>query len=97
MAVEANSGHDIGTVSLSGELVRLQMKKRNQNPESEEIKKVYRKAKQGDLDKWHEARSLETSSMYRARTIALNLGLEMKLSDVEYQGDKSKAVSLLYR
>ncbi|MBL7902560.1 MAG: hypothetical protein JNK73_11245 [Bacteroidia bacterium] len=92
VAVEANSGHDIGTVSLSGELVRLQMKKRNQNIESEEIKKVYRKAKQGDLDKWKEARSLETSSMYRARTIALNLGLEMKLSDVEYQGDKSKAV-----
>lgn len=92
VAVEANSGHDIGTVSLSGELVRLQMKKRNMNPESEEIKKVYRKAKQGDLDKWQEARSLETSSMYRARTIALSLGLEMKLSDVEYQGDKSKAV-----
>jgi cell fate regulator YaaT (PSP1 superfamily) len=92
VAVEANSGHDIGTVSLTGELVRLQMKKRNQNTDSEEIKKVYRKAKQGDLDKWVEARSLETSSMYRARTIALNLGLEMKLSDVEYQGDKSKAV-----
>ncbi|MCU0361649.1 MAG: hypothetical protein MUF75_13235 [Bacteroidia bacterium] len=92
VAVEANSGHDIGTVSLTGELVRLQMKKRNQNADSEEIKKVYRKAKQGDLDKWIEARSLETSSMYRARTIALNLGLEMKLSDVEYQGDKSKAV-----
>jgi len=92
VAVEANSGHDIGTVSLTGELVRLQMKKRNQSSESEEIKKIYRKAKQGDLDKWQEARSLETSSMYRARTIALNLGLEMKLSDVEYQGDKSKAV-----
>ncbi len=92
VAVEASSGHDIGTVSLTGELVRLQMKKRNQSAESEEIKKVYRKAKQGDLDKWVEARSLETSSMYRARTIALNLGLEMKLSDVEYQGDKSKAV-----
>jgi len=68
------------------------MKKRNQSADAEEIKKVYRKAKQGDLDKWVEARSLETSSMYRARTIALNLGLEMKLSDVEYQGDKSKAV-----
>ncbi len=92
VAVEASSGHDIGTVSLTGELVRLQMKKRNQSADAEEIKKVYRKAKQGDLDKWVEARSLETSSMYRARTIALNLGLEMKLSDVEYQGDKSKAV-----
>jgi len=92
VAVEANSGHDIGTVSLTGELVRLQMKKRNQKIDSEEIKKIYRKAKQNDLDKWQEARSLETSSMYRARTIALSLGLEMKLSDVEYQGDKSKAV-----
>lgn len=92
VAVEASSGHDIGTVSLTGELVRLQMKKKNLAADSEEIKKVYRKAKQGDIEKWQEARSLETSTMYRARTIALNLGLEMKLSDVEYQGDKSKAI-----
>lgn len=92
IAVEAASGHDMGTVSLTGELVRLQLKKRNVNFDSEEIKKVYRKAKQGDIDKWREAQALETSTMYRARTIALKLGLEMKLSDVEYQGDKSKAV-----
>ncbi|HQQ94034.1 MAG TPA: regulatory iron-sulfur-containing complex subunit RicT [Bacteroidia bacterium] len=92
VAVEANSGHDLGTVSLTGELVRLQLKKRNLKAEAEDIKKVYRKAKQSDIDKWHEARALETSTMYRARTIALSLGLEMKLSDVEYQGDKSKAV-----
>lgn len=92
VAVEASSGHDIGTVSLTGELVRLQMKRKNLSPDSEEIRKVYRKAKQGDIEKWQEARSLETSTMYRARTIALNLGLEMKLSDVEYQGDKSKAI-----
>ena len=92
VAVEATSGHDIGTVSLTGELVRLQLKKRNIKHETEEIKKVYRKAKQSDIDKWQEARSLEVSTMYRARTIALSLGLEMKLSDVEYQGDKSKAV-----
>jgi len=92
IAVEATSGHDMGTVSLTGELVKLQIKKHNINANSEEIKKVYRKAKQGDLDKWKEAQSLETNTMYRARTIALKLGLEMKLSDVEFQGDKSKAV-----
>lgn len=92
VAVEANSGHDIGTVSLTGELVRLQLKKKNLNFDSHEIRKIYRKARQADLDKWKEARSLETSTMYRARTIALRLGLEMKLSDVEYQGDKSKAI-----
>lgn len=92
IAVEAGSGHDIGTVSLTGELVRLQLKKRNVNYDSEEIRKVYRKAKQSDIDKWREAQALETSTMYRARTIALRLGLEMKLSDVEYQGDKSKAI-----
>lgn len=92
IAVEANSGHDMGTVSLTGELVKLQLKKRNVNFDTEEIKKVYRKAKQVDLDKWREAQALETNTMYRARTIALKLGLEMKLSDVEFQGDKSKAV-----
>lgn len=92
IAVEATSGHDMGTVSLTGELVKLQLKKRNINFDTEEIKKVYRKAKQTDLDKWKEAQSLETNTMYRARTIALKLGLEMKLSDVEFQGDKSKAV-----
>lgn len=92
IAVEASSGHDMGTVSLTGELVRLQLKKRNINFDSEELKKVYRKAKQTDIDKWREAQALETNTMYRARTIALKLGLEMKLSDVEFQGDKSKAV-----
>jgi cell fate regulator YaaT (PSP1 superfamily) len=92
VAVEASSGHDMGTVSLTGELVRLQLKKRNVNFDSEELKKIYRKAKQTDLDKWTEARALEVNTMYTARTIALRLGLEMKLSDVEFQGDKSKAI-----
>ncbi len=92
IAVEAASGHDMGTVSMTGELVKLQLKKRNVNFDTEEIKKVYRKAKQADIDKWREAQSLEVNTMYRARTIALKLGLEMKLSDVEYQGDKSKAI-----
>lgn len=92
IAVEASPGHDIGVVSLTGELVRLQMKKKGISHEAPEIKKIYRKAKQQDIDKWREAQSLEVATMYKARTIALQLGLQMKLSDVEYQGDKSKAV-----
>lgn len=92
IAVEANSGHDMGTVSLTGELVKLQLKKRNVNFDTVEIRKIYRKARQTDIDKWKEAQSLEVDTMYRARTIALRLGLEMKLSDVEFQGDKSKAI-----
>lgn len=92
VAVEASPGHDIGVVSLTGELVRLQMKKKGVNFDSEETKKIYRKAKQQDIEKWREAQSLEVATMYKARTIALQLGLQMKLSDVEYQGDKSKAI-----
>jgi cell fate regulator YaaT (PSP1 superfamily) len=92
VAVEASPGHDIGVVSLTGELARLQMKKKGVNFDSEETKKIYRKAKQTDIDKWKEAQSLEVATMYKARTIALQLGLQMKLSDVEYQGDKSKAI-----
>lgn len=92
VAVEAMQGHDIGVVSLTGELVKLQMKKRNLNGTAEEIKKIYRKAKQTDIDKWQDAQKIEVSTMFRARTIALQLGLQMKLSDVEYQGDKSKAI-----
>jgi cell fate regulator YaaT (PSP1 superfamily) len=92
IAVEASPGHDIGIVSLTGELVRLQMKKKGVSYDSEEIKKIYRKAKQQDIDKWREGQALEVATMYKARTIALQLGLQMKLSDVEYQGDKSKAI-----
>ena len=92
IAVEATSGHDIGVVSMSGELVRLQMKKKGILTTSEEIKKVYRKAKNNDLEKWQEAQNLEQATMYRARTIAIKLNLQMKISDVEYQGDKTKAV-----
>ncbi|MCX6295307.1 MAG: PSP1 domain-containing protein, partial [Bacteroidetes bacterium] len=86
VAVEATGGHDIGVISISGELVRLQMKKRNIKADSEEIKKVYRKAKQGDIEKWQEAQGLEQATMYRARTCAVKLNLQMKISDVEYQG-----------
>jgi cell fate regulator YaaT (PSP1 superfamily) len=92
VAVEAGSGHDIGIVSLSGELVKLQMKKRGVKPESDEIKKVYRKARPADIQKWQEAQGLETDTMYKARTLANKLKLEMKISDVEYQGDKTKAI-----
>lgn len=92
VAVEASPGHDMGVVSISGELVRLQMKKRNVNPGSEEIKKIYRKAKPVDIEKWQEAQSLEQATMYRARTIAVKLNLQMKISDVEYQGDRTKAI-----
>lgn len=92
VAVESSPGHDIGVVSITGELVRLQMRKKNVNPQNEEIRKIYRKAKQQDIDKWREAQSLEVETMYKARTLALRLGLQMKISDVEYQGDKSKAI-----
>lgn len=92
VAVEASPGHDIGIVSISGELVRLQMKKSKVDSGSPEIKKVYRKAKQSDIEKWQEAQGLEQATMYRARTFAVKLGLQMKISDVEYQGDRTKAI-----
>lgn len=92
VAVEASPGHDIGVVSITGELVKLQLKKKSINYDSLEIKKIYRKAKQQDIDKWREAQKLEVDTMFKARTLALRLGLQMKISDVEFQGDKSKAV-----
>ncbi len=92
VSVETSPGHDIGTVSMAGELVKLQLKKKSIDPNSSEIKKIYRKAKQNDIDKWEAARALENPTMYRARTIAVELKLNMKISDVEYQGDKTKAI-----
>jgi cell fate regulator YaaT (PSP1 superfamily) len=92
VSVETSTGHDIGTVSMAGELVKLQLKKKSIDPNSAEIKKIYRKAKQNDIDKWEAARALENPTMYRARTIAVELKLNMKISDVEYQGDKTKAI-----
>lgn len=91
VATEASPGHDIGTVSLTGELVKIQMQKNKISPEDSDIKKVYRLAKQNDIDKWKKAQSLEFETMHKARTIAVDLGLDMKISDVEYQGDKTKA------
>ena len=92
VAVEASPGHDMGVVSLTGELVRIQMKKHGIGFDSQEVKKVYRKAKANDIEKWREAQALETQAMYKARTLAIKHGLAMKISDVEYQGDKTKAV-----
>jgi cell fate regulator YaaT (PSP1 superfamily) len=92
IAVESSPGHDIGTVSLTGELVKKQMRKRKVAFDSEEIKKVYRQAKKTDVDKWIEAQGMEFDTMHKARTLAIELGLKMKISDVEYQGDRSKAI-----
>ena len=91
IAVEGNPGHDIGTVSLSGELVKVQMKKKGITADSEDIKKIYRKATQKDIDVWQAARAKEYETQYRGREILGRLGLKMKLSDVEYQGDGNKA------
>ena len=91
IAVEGNPGHDIGTVSLTGELIKVQLKKKGIEIDSEEIKKVYRKASQRDIDIWTTARDKEYDTQYRGREILGRLGLKMKLSDVEYQGDGNKA------
>lgn len=92
VAVEASPGHDIGTVTLTGELVLLQMKKNNIAPASYEFRRVYRKAKPADIEKWEEARGLERQTMLESRSIAQRLGLNMKIGDVEYQGDRTKAI-----
>lgn len=92
VAVEASPGHDIGIVSLTGELVLHQMKKSNTPVESDDLKKIYRKAKPADIEKWQEAISLEDSTMLKARKIAEDLNLDMKIGDVEYQGDNTKAI-----
>ena len=92
VAVEASPGHDIGIVALTGELAYFQMIKNNGTKDSEELKKVYRKAKPTDLEKWEEAISLEKSTMLKSRKFAENLKLEMKIGDVEYQGDNTKAI-----
>lgn len=91
VAVESpTGGYDIGHVSLTGELVRLQIKK-SRSKQEDIAKKIYRKATDHDIEKWQAARDLEWDTMHRARTLALDLGLSMKISDVDYQGDKTKA------
>lgn len=91
VAVEANPGHDIGIISLTGDLVLEQMRKMNVDKNSE-LKKVYRKAKPHDIEKWQTAIALEHETMIKSRQITSDLGLDMKIGDVEYQGDKTKAI-----
>ena len=91
VATEAKTGHDIGMVTLVGELVKVQMKRKKVDLKGEEVLKVYRKASQNDIDKWQKCRDREEEIKKRAREIAIILNLQMKISDVEFQGDGSKA------
>ena len=90
VATESSPGHDVGVVTLTGELVKVQMKKKHVDPYGETLK-IYRKASQKDIDIWSEARKREEPMKVRAREIAIELKLEMKISDIEFQGDASKA------
>jgi cell fate regulator YaaT (PSP1 superfamily) len=92
VAVEASPGHDIGIVSMVGEMVRFQLRKKNIGGTPEEFKKVYRKARQSDIEKWVLAVEQENDVMARTRIIAEKLGLSMKINDVEFQGDHTKAI-----
>lgn len=92
VAVEASPGHDIGRVSMTGFIVKELLKKMKVQPLPDELKKVYRKAKPVDLQKWEESKKLEETTMLRSRQISEELGLSMKIGDVEYQGDKTKAI-----
>ncbi len=91
VAVEATPGHDIGVVTLTGRLVKLQIKKANLRS-ADDIKRIYRIAKPVDIEKWEEAKSREHGTMIQSRQIAKDLGLKMKIGDVEYQGDGNKAI-----
>ena len=91
VATQASSGHDIGMVTLAGELVRVQMKRKNIPENTEEALKIYRKASQKDIDIWSAARDKEEPMKVRARQFAIDLKLHMKISDIEFQGDASKA------
>ena len=91
VAVEASPGHDIGTVTLTGSLVLLQMKKARLKSDAE-VRRVYRKAREVDMEKYYEAKAKEQDTMIRSRQIAKDLGLNMKIGDVEYQGDGNKAI-----
>ncbi len=91
VAVESSPGHDIGTVTMTGRLVPLQLKKANMKPGTE-LKRIYRKARQSDIEKFEEAKTREHDTMIESRQIAKDLGLKMKIGDVEYQGDGNKAI-----
>ncbi|MGB0884515.1 MAG: PSP1 domain-containing protein [Flavobacteriales bacterium] len=92
VTVEGDPGHDVGVVSLAGAVVRLQLRKKKVDKNSDQIKKLYRKSNQNDIDKWHVARKREDEAMYRTRALADEQGLKMKISDVEFQGDNTKAI-----
>ncbi|GIV26431.1 MAG: hypothetical protein KatS3mg027_0245 [Bacteroidia bacterium] len=91
VVTESEMGYDVGTVSATGEIVRLQLKKKDIK-DTNSLKKILRKAKQQDIDKWKEAQALEYKALLKSRELAKSLNLEMKLIDVEYQGDKTKAI-----
>jgi len=92
VAVEASPGHDIGIVTLAGEIVRIQMKRKQVDPKRRDIKRVFRHARAADIEKWLDILELENPTMLKSRSLAANLNLNMKINDVEYQGDKTKAV-----
>lgn len=92
VAVEGTPGHDIGVVSLTGDLVFEKMRIENVDYKQEELKKIYRKARPGDFDKWYEAIDREKATIIRTRKIIEEMKLDMKLSDVEFQGDNTKAI-----
>ncbi len=93
VAVEAYPGHDVGTVTLTGKLVELAIKKHRWRPEkNEQMPKIYRLARPSDIERWHDAQAKEEPTMIQSRQIAESLGLDMKIGDVEYQGDGNKAI-----
>ena len=92
VAVEAQPGHDIGVISLTGDMVAKQMRRVGFNPYNGEFKKIFRKARPYDIERWQEAIALEHETMIASRQIAADMGLDMKIGDVEYQGDKLKAI-----
>lgn len=92
VVVEAEQGQDVGVVSINGELARIQVRKKAPNLKSHEAHKIIRKANSTDVERWIDSRNKENDTMYEARVLASSLGLQMKISDVEYQGDGSKAI-----
>jgi cell fate regulator YaaT (PSP1 superfamily) len=92
VAVESSPGHDIGIITLAGEVVHLQMRKKKFKIDPENVKKVYRRARSSDIEKWISAVEQEDKTMFKSRKIAGDLSLDMKINDVEYQGDATKAI-----
>ena len=90
VTVEAPTGHDVGMVSLTGELVKFQMKKGGISQNSRDVKKIYRKAHEGDLEVYREARAMEDDAMFKARRVVRDMSVNMKISDAEYQGDRNR-------